>query len=93
MIQNADPSNAAKSILDSIRQKKENDYEFLAAWTKERDDKIKAIKSEEASLRDELSHLGIFKGKRKKEIAEILDGIPGRIKAVEGEYMAKKQKV
>ena len=42
---------------------------------------------------DERAHLGLFHGRRKKEIAAILESVPERIKQVEEEYEKAKNSV
>ena len=51
------------------------------------------IEKEKAALEEERSHLGFFHGKRKKEIAAMLEKIPERIKQIEEEYEQEKKLV
>ena len=51
---------------------------------------VDAIRREADALKEERTHLGIFKGKRKKEIDQLLEQIPERIRAAEAEYERAK---
>ena len=49
-----------------------------------------AIRREADALKEERVRLGIFKGKRKKEIDALLEQVPARIRAAEEKYEREK---
>ncbi len=85
--------DSAKTIIDALRSKKAAEYQRLEALLEKRSNDLEAIRQEEIHLKEERSHLGLFQGKRKKEIAALLEKIPERIKQVEDEYEAEKSKI
>ena len=68
------------------------DFSRIASLWKKKNDEIETIRTEEAGLKEELSHLGIFKRRRKKEIAALLETIPGRILEAEEEFEHAKKR-
>lgn len=85
--------DSAKTIIDALRSKKAAEYQRLEALLEKRSNDLEAIRQEEIHLKEERSHLGFFQGKRKKEIAALLEKIPERIKQVEDEYETAKSKI
>ena len=62
--------------------------QLVAALTVQRNRKINDLTARDerrmAELKEEASHLGIFKGKRKKEIAKELEELAARIEKYRG---------
>lgn len=83
----------ADQVIEKIAGRKMEQFDRLAKLDAERKDAILLIEKEETDLKEEAAHLGIFKGKRKKEIAELLEKMPDRIKAVEDEFNRKKREL
>ena len=83
---------STEAIVNAILAKKTEEFDRLRDLLEQKTADIDTIHQEEAQLKDERSHLGLFQGKRKKEIAALLEQIPARIKQVEENYeKAKKQ--
>ena len=80
-------------ITDAIAEKKSEEFDKLTGYLEKKNADTEAILQEKAKLEAERSALGLFKGKRKKEIAAILETIPERIKQIEDEYELAKHSV
>ena len=80
------PFDSTASLIDAIVEKKSAEFDRLTALLEKKTADIEAIQKEAAKLEEERSHLGFFQGKRKKEIAALLEQIPARIKQVEEDY-------
>ena len=87
------PFDSLEPIIDIIIQKKSSEYDKLASLLRKKESEIEAIVQEKAKLEEERSHLGWFHGKRKKEIAALLEMIPDRIKKVEEDYENAKNEI
>ena len=77
-------------ILDVIGEKAGAEYDRLSAALKKRNADLEAVEVEAANLKLERSRLGLFQGKRKREIDELLETIPERIQQIEEEYEKAK---
>ena len=77
---------SAEEIIDAITTKKSSEYDRFFALIKKRNTDIRIAQQEAAKLEEERSHLGFFQGKRKKEIAALLEQIQIRIKRIEENY-------
>ena len=85
--------DSTDEILYAIMAKKSAEYDRLAALLQRRNTAIASIQQESANLQQERSRLGLFQGKRKKEIAALLEAIPARLRQAEDEYEAEKSKI
>ena len=54
---------------------------------------VDAIRREADALKEERAHLGIFRGKRKKEIDQLLEQIPARFREAEEKYEREKKRL
>ena len=80
------------SLIEAVAEKKSDEFDRLAALLAKKKADMDDIQHEKDALEEERSHLGFFQGKRKKEIAALLEQIPERIKQIEDSYeKAKKQ--
>ena len=77
-------------ILDAIGEKAGAEYDRLSAALKKKNADLEALEVEAANLKLERSRLGLFQGKRKREIDELLEKIPERIQQIEEEYEKAK---
>ena len=77
---------SAEEVIDAIAAKKSAEYDSLFALLKKKIADVSIVKQEIAKLEEERSHLGIFQGKRKKEIAALLEQLKIRIKLIEEKY-------
>lgn len=87
------PFDSAESLVDAVIEKKSSEIDRLTSLLEKKNSDLETIEKEKATLEEERSHLGLFQGKRKKEIAALLEKIPERIKQVEDEYKAEKSKI
>ena len=87
------PFDSAASLVDAVIEKKSSEIDRLTSLLEKKNSDLEAIEKEKALLEEERSHLGFFQGKRKKEIAALLEKIPERIKQVEDEYETAKSKI
>ena len=78
--------DSAEEIVDAIAEKKSAEYDSLFALLEKKNSDIRIARQEAAKLEEERSHLGFFHGKRKKEIAALLEQIQVRIKQIEEKY-------
>lgn len=87
------PFDSAVTLIDAIIEKKSAEIDQLTKLLEKKNSDIEAIEQEKAALEEERAHLGFFHGKRKKEIAALLEAIPEKIKAAEDEYEKAKKSV
>ena len=87
------PFDSAESLIDAIIEKKSAEIDRLTSLLEKKNSDLEVIEKEKAALEEERSHLGFFHGKRKKEIAAMLEKIPERIKQIEEEYEQEKKLV
>lgn len=87
------PFDSAESLVDAVIEKKSSEIDRLTSLLEKKNSDLETIEKEKATLEEERSHLGLFQGKRKKEIAALLEKIPERIKQVEDEYETEKSKI
>ena len=84
---------SAEEIIDAITAKKSAEYDRLFALFEKKNNDIRIARQEAAKLEEERSHLGFFHGKRKKEIAALLEQIQARIKQIEDNYNNEKKQL
>lgn len=84
---------SAGEIIDAITAKKSTEYDRIFALLEKKNSDIRIARQEAAKLEEERSHLGIFQGKRKKEIAALLEQIQARIKQIEDDYEYAKKHI
>ncbi len=84
---------SAEEIIDAITAKKSAEYDRIFALLEKKNSDIRIARQEAAKLEEERSHLGIFQGKRKKEIAALLEQIQARIKQIEDNYEYEKKQL
>ena len=84
---------SAGEIIDAINAKKSAEYDRLSALLEKKNTDIGIAQQEIAKLEEERSHLGIFQGKRKKEIATLLEQLKARIKHIEDDYEYAKKHI
>ena len=82
---------SAEEIIDAITAKKSAEYDRIFALLEKKNSDIRIARQEAAKLEEERSHLGFFHGKRKKEIAALLEQIQVRIKQIENNYEYEKK--
>lgn len=85
--------DSAEEIIDAIAEKKSAEYDSLFALLEKKNSDIRIARQEAAKLEEERSHLGFFHGKRKKEIAALLEQIQVRIKQIEDNYEYEKKQL
>ncbi len=84
---------SAEVIIDAITAKKSAEYDRLSALLEKKNTDIGIAQQEIAKLEEERSHLGFFHGKRKKEIAALLEQLKARIKQIEDDYEYAKKHI
>lgn len=84
---------SAEEIIDAITAKKSAEYDRLSALLEKKNTDIGIAQQEIAKLEEERSRLGIFHGKRKKEIAALLEQLKARIKQIEDDYEYAKKHI